>query len=106
MNTKINDLERKINRMTNKENNDSKKEFIEKYDRYTKIFEEIDRIMEEKNDIDKNINIQELFKMLIEFNDTIENYDDLTVEQLKKLKNIIEMIEFKLDKETSNIIKE
>jgi molecular chaperone GrpE (heat shock protein) len=106
MNTRINDLERKINRMTNKENNDSKKEFIEKYERYTKIFEEIDRKMEEDNDIDKNINIQELFKMLMEFNDNIENYDDMTVEQLKKLKNIIEMIDYKLEKETSNIIKE
>ncbi len=106
MNTRINDLERKINRMTNKENNDSKKEFIEKYERYTKIFEEIDRKMEEDNDIDKNINIQELFKMLMEFNGNIENYDDMTVEQLKKLKNIIEMIDYKLEKETSNIIKE
>jgi len=105
MDIKIGDLERKINSITRVE---KKQDFITKYDKYNKIFNEIDLIMEESNDINKNTSIQELFTQLNDLNNNIGDFDNdnIDVKTLKKLKNIIEMIEYKLNTEKINIIKE
>ena len=99
-------LENVINKINQLGKENDKNDFIKNYQEVKSKISIIDNILENKNEIDKNLSIDELFVMLEKYNDSLEKSDEylnLDIIDFKKVKDIIELIEIKLN-EKMNII--
>lgn len=99
-------LENVINKINQLGKENDKNDFIKNYQELKSKISIIDDILENKNEIDNNLSIDELFVMLEKYNDSLEKSDEylnLDIIDFKKVKDIIELIEIKLN-EKMNII--
>jgi hypothetical protein len=85
----------KINMLSSEKN---KNIFVENYNEVKSKINIIDKVLEKESSIDKNLSIDKLFEMLKEYNDIIENEEqDMDINEFKKMKDIIELVEIKLN---------
>ena len=85
----------KLNNLGNEKNND---EFINNYEIAKKDIEEIDSILEKENEfINSNLSLQELFNMLESYKELINNEHELNIFILKKILDLTEILENKLE---------
>lgn len=99
-------LENIINKINQLGKENDKNDFIKNYQEVKSKISIIDNILENKNEINKNLSIDELFVMLEKYNDFLEKSDEylnLDIIDFKKVKDIIELIEIKLN-EKMNVI--
>lgn len=91
----INDIIEKLNSVGTENNKD---EFIRNFDSTKKEINEIDKFLENKNEFeDSNLNIQDLFNMLESYKDIINNENNLNIIIFKKILDLIECLEIKLE---------
>ena len=91
----------KINMLSSEKN---KNIFVENYNDVKSKINIIDKVLEKESSIDKNLSIDKLFEMLKEYNNVIENDEQyIDINEFKKMKDIIELVETKLHNSTINI---
>lgn len=84
-----------INNVNNIIKSTDKNEFIKNYNEcHTKI-KQVDEILYKSNTLDINTDINILFEMLKEYNLLLTS-EDFTIEEYKKMANIVEIIEKKI----------
>ena len=91
----IEEIKDKLNNLGNEKNKD---EFINNYEIAKKDIEEIDLILEKENEfINSNLSLQELFNMLESYKELINNEHKLNIFILKKILDLTEILENKLE---------
>lgn len=91
----IEEITDKLNNLGNEKNKD---EFIKNYEIAKKDIEEIDSILEKENEfINSNLSLQELFNMLESYKELINNDHELNIFILKKILDLTEILENKLE---------
>jgi len=91
----IEEITDKLNNLGNEKNKD---EFINNYEIAKKDIEEIDLILEKENEfINSNLSLQELFNMLESYKELINNEHKLNIFILKKILDLTEILENKLE---------
>jgi len=98
---KINSL---IENLKNLNKEKKKEDFIKNYSEYKNIIKNIDSILENKNEIDDNLTIDELFTIIEKNKNNLLNTDNLDVKTLKYLSDIISILENKLNNEKIEIL--
>jgi hypothetical protein len=98
----LNEFINKINFINDEKD---KNEFILTYNKLKDEFNKIDEIINKESEIDEKLTIQELLNMIKEYentniNSTVENID---VVNFKKLNDIIELINIKINEENMEI---
>lgn len=99
-------LEYVINKINQLGKENDKNDFIKNYQEVKSKISIIDSILENQNEIDNNLSIDQLFEMLEKYNDFLEKseeYLNLDIIDFKKVKDIVELIENKLN-EKMNVI--
>jgi hypothetical protein len=91
-------IEEITNKLNNLGNEKNKVEFIKNYEIAKKDIEEIDLILEKENEfINSNLSLQELFNMLESYKELINNEHELNIFILKKILDLTEILENKLE---------
>jgi tRNA splicing endonuclease len=98
-NMPINVLMDKITQITKSKN---KNDFIKKYNEYHEEIKKIDEIIYKPNSINSDTDIKLLFEMLKDYDVLIEN-NNITVQEYKKMCDLIELIENKLKNSSMDI---
>ena len=98
----INEFILKVNSLNNEK---EKSEFIVNYNNFKDEFNKIDEILNKESEIDEKLTIPELLNMIKEYdnendNKSIENID---VKSFKKLNDLIELINNKINDENIEI---
>ncbi len=83
-----------INNLSNEKNKEIFSNNLSKAKENIKI---IDNVLEKKSELIEELPIDKLFEMLQEYNDYIESDLSIDVENFKKIRDIVELIEKKLD---------
>ncbi len=83
-----------INGLSNEKN---KEIFCENLIKSKESIKIIDSVLEKETELDKNISIDKLFDMLEEYNKYINDETSIGLEDFKKIKDLVELIEKKLD---------
>jgi len=91
-------IEEIIDKLNNLGNEKNKDEFINNYEIAKNDIEEIDLILERENEfINSNLSLQELFNMLESYKELINNEHELNILILKKILDLTEILENKLE---------
>jgi hypothetical protein len=90
----------KINQL-GKEND--KNDFISNFNEVKNTIIKIEDILEKPNDISPETPLNKLFELLSEFDGLLDK-SDLDIKTFKKIKNIVELIEKKLEESKVNLI--
>ncbi len=97
-------LEDTIEKINNLSNEKNKITFITNFNEIKNSINKIDKILVEKSEIDENTPIDKLFDMLEKYKDYVENdncdyseSNSMDIKSLKKIKDITELIEQKLN---------
>lgn len=93
-------FEQIIEKITKLGKENDKNDFIKNYQEVKTKISIVDNILENKNELDSDLSIDKLFEMLEEYNELLEKSNeslDLDIKDFKKVKDIIEIIEFKLN---------
>ena len=99
----INESIEKINDLSNEKNKDI---FIKNYELIKKDIENIDMILDKDNEFIKSkLSIEKLFEMLESYKEIINNPNELNIIIFKKIMDLIEIIENKLEKSNLDIKK-
>ena len=97
----LNEFINKINFINDEKD---KNEFILTYNKLKDEFNKIDEILNEESEIDKKSTIQELLNMIKECeNNNINSIEKINVLNFKKLNDIIELINIKINEENMEI---
>ncbi len=83
-----------INNLSNEKNKEIFANNVSKAKENIKI---IDNVLEKKSELIEELPIDKLFEMLQEYNEYIESDLSIDVENFKKIRDIVELIEKKLD---------
>ena len=83
---------------------ENKCDFLKNHNIYKNELNNIDQIINNKSDLDENIDINELFNLLSEFDEKINN-NDITIHEFKRIKDLNELIEKKIQIEKLNVTK-
>jgi hypothetical protein len=83
---------------------ENKNDFLKNHNIYKNELDEIDQIINSKSDLDQNMDINELFNLLSEFDEKINN-NQITVHEFKQIKDLNELIEKKIQTEKLNVTK-
>ena len=95
----INDLTNKISQIIKSTN---KNDFIKNYNKYHNKIKKTDEIIYKPNGIELDIDIKILFEMLKEYDNLLDS-EDISVEEYKKMIDLVEVIETKLKNMTFEI---
>ena len=95
----INNLTNKISQIIKSTN---KNDFIKNYNEYHNKIKKVDEIIYKPNEIEVDIDIKILFKMLKEYDNLVDT-EDISVEEYKKMIDLVEVIETKLKNMTFEI---
>lgn len=95
----INNLTNKISQIIKSTN---KNDFIKNYNEYHNEIKKVDEIIYKPNEIEVDIDIKILFEMLKEY-DSLVDTEDISVEEYKKMIDLVEVIETKLKNMTFEI---
>lgn len=102
-NTSLSDninFEHIINKINQLGKESDKNDFIKNYQDVKAKISVVDNILENKSELDQNLTIDKLFVMLEEYNEILEKsseYLNLDIQDFKKVKDIIDLIEKKLN---------
>ncbi len=102
-NTIIN-LDDTISQINNLTNEQEKKDFEKNFIESKESIKIIDMILEKKSEISEELNIDQLFELLSEYNDYVENDKSISITDFKKIKDIVELLEKKLNESKINIV--
>jgi hypothetical protein len=83
-----------INNLSNEKNKETFSNNVSKAKENIKI---IDSVLDKKSELIEELPIDKLFEMLQEYNEYIESDLSIDVENFKKIRDIVELIEKKLD---------
>lgn len=97
-------LDEIINKINNLTNEQDKKVFEKNFIESKEKIKIIDTILEKKSEISEELNIDQLFELLSEYNDYVENDKSISITDFKKIKDIVELLEKKLNESKINII--
>lgn len=89
-----------LNNIKNLTKEKNKDEFLKNYNECKILLDDIEHIINMPSSIDNNLTTPELFKLLSNYEDKL---DFLNIEEFKKLKDLIEYIDLKLQNELINI---
>jgi len=95
----INNLTNKISQIIKSTN---KNDFIKNYNEYHNKIKKVDEIIYKPNEIEVDIDIKILFEMLKEYDNLVDT-EDISVEEYKKMIDLVEVIETKLKNMTFEI---
>lgn len=95
----INDLTDKISKIIKSTN---KNDFIKNYNEYHNKIKKVDEIIYKPNGIELDIDIKILFELLKEYDNLVDT-EDISVEEYKKMIDLVEVIETKLKNMTFEI---
>lgn len=95
----MNDLTNKISQIIKSTN---KNDFIKNYNEYHNKIKKVDEIIYKPNGIELDIDIKILFEMLKEY-DSLVDTEDISVEEYKKMIDLVEVIETKLKNMTFEV---
>jgi hypothetical protein len=91
-------IDETIDKINNLQNEKDKDTFIKIFNEIKNSINKIDKILEEKCEIDENTPIDVLFNILEEYNDFVNsNSKHIDIDNFKKIKDITELIEKKLN---------
>ncbi len=90
-------LEETIDKINNLSNEKDKSLFVKNFNEIKNNIDKIDKVLDEKPSIDENTSIDLLFDMLEKYNDYVNSNKLIDVENFKKIKDITELIEKKLN---------
>ncbi len=91
-------IETLITKINNLGNESNKTEFIENYNNVKEEINKIDDIINKVPEIDNALDIQDLFKMLNEYTDII-NQDNIKLKDYKNIMDLVTLIDNKLNNE-------
>lgn len=95
----INDLTNKISQIIK---STDKNNFIKNYNKYHDKIKKTDEIIYKPNEIEHDIDIKILFEMLKQYDNLLDT-EDISVEEYKKMIDLVEVIETKLKNMTFEI---
>ncbi len=93
-NINIDDTISMINNLSNEKNKENFSDNVSKAKEKIKI---IDNILNSKSELIEELPIDKLFEMLQEYNHYIDNDSSIDIVSFKKIKDLVELIEKKLD---------
>ncbi len=102
-NKKIN-LDNTINLINNLSNESDKKQFDKNFSDAKEKIKIIDDLLNKSPEIPEDLPIDLLFEMLQEYNEYIEDDKSINIQDFKKIKDIVELIEKKMSESKLNII--
>ncbi len=97
-------LDETISKINNLTNEQDKKTFEKNFIESKESIKIIDTVLEKKSEIPEELSIDQLFDLLGEYNDYVENDKSINIIDFKKIKDIVELLEKKLNESKINII--
>ncbi len=96
-------LDNFINKVNKIGDEKEKNEFILSYNKYKEEFNKIDEILNQESDINDKLTIQELLNMIKEYENMDISIENINVLSLKKINDILEIINNKINEENLEI---
>ncbi len=96
-------LDNFINKVNKIGDEKEKNEFILTYNKYKEEFNKIDEILNQESDINDKLTIQELLNMIKEYENMDISIENINVLSLKKINDILEIINNKINEENLEI---
>ncbi len=97
-------LDDTISMINNLSNESDKKQFDKNFSDSKELIKIIDNEFDKNCELDKDLPIDVLFEMLQEYNEYVLTDKSINLQDFKKIKDIVELIEKKLSESKLNII--
>lgn len=97
----LDDVVNMINNLTNESN---KKQFDKNFSDSKELIKNIDEVLDTNPELPTDLPIDILFEMLQEYNEYVLNDKSISIQDFKKIKDIVELIEIKISESKLNII--